>query len=772
MPQDKVVELSIDETNNLRATLGLKPLRVSSTFIPTTAGDTSKTDELTLSVQDSNALRSKLGLPPLNISKDAPSELSGKKASEAIHAPASNTRDRDLVKARIEDAKMKREVEAGVAKMKKETSSIYEHAEINGDTTDWIQKMRESKSEGKPEKKKEALLRNNDDFQKYTNNSFKDQNLTVTHNAKDFDVGQTTILTLADQMILDEEGDNENMLENVNMTENTVAAKNMEPGRSGGYDGYDDNEFGEAENDQIQLGINRVNKDSKSKGFKLGQKISNSEEDKESDIFALGKSVSLVSSKKSSMQADFMTYEEEESMGAIFMNKKDIEKRRRKKEKKLLKKMKKEGIEMKKPILRDVTEIGKDIVDELESTKHKKVGMRRKRKRYIDSDDSDNDDGSIGRGGNEHQNGNDIQENKDASIQQDRKNKFNIVMEKGNQRTQRVFENNPRKQETRDSETSNDIQHDHDDAFLSSSLSKARRLNRLKNLGKRVNDGTSINSKDVKGADAVVKSISSMKAQVQNETLITKNKNPTQRITFELDATKQFTAALRSKEAEKKRLVISKKVNTPLHNEGSKSQILHNQDAILPAEKNDSTLVKKDKVDNLDELAHEVKLDDNVQFGDTAATKPVGRGLSSFLSMLKHTGDITGKHAGKEELRGRAKDERNYEDYEKLNLQEVVQLDNRAILNDKDFELANREIKLEYRDDHGRLLTRKEAYRQLCYQFHGHGSSKKNEERRLKQIERERTQGSIASKHGKSGTLGALKATQKATGKAFVPYKT
>ena len=107
------------------------------------------------------------------------------------------------------------------------------------------------------------------------------------------------------------------------------------------------------------------------------------------------------------------------------------------------------------------------------------------------------------------------------------------------------------------------------------------------------------------------------------------------------------------------------------------------------------------------------------------------------------------------------------------NVLEVVKMDQSAMMNEKDKEFANREIKLEYRDEHGRLLTRKEAYRQMCYQFHGHGSSKKNEERRLKQIARERAEAAAASRHqGGKGTLGALQATQEATGKAFVVHKT
>jgi U4/U6.U5 tri-snRNP-associated protein 1 len=98
---------------------------------------------------------------------------------------------------------------------------------------------------------------------------------------------------------------------------------------------------------------------------------------------------------------------------------------------------------------------------------------------------------------------------------------------------------------------------------------------------------------------------------------------------------------------------------------------------------------------------------------------------------------------------------------------------------DKDKELANRDIKLEYRDKHGRLLTSKEAFRDLCYQFHGYGKSKRSEEKQLQQIAREQAEARLASRQvaaardgTTAGTLGALKATQKATGKAFVVHKT
>jgi U4/U6.U5 tri-snRNP-associated protein 1 len=41
-------------------------------------------------------------------------------------------------------------------------------------------------------------------------------------------------------------------------------------------------------------------------------------------------------------------------------------------------------------------------------------------------------------------------------------------------------------------------------------------------------------------------------------------------------------------------------------------------------------------------------------------------------------------------------------------------------------------IKIEYRDSMGRILTKKEAFRQLSYDFHGYGAGKAKTEKRMK----------------------------------------
>lgn len=820
MSSEDVVELSVDETNELRKKLGLKPLRMGSSSsssapapVPSedlhqSSSSNKNKEEINLSVDDTNALRAKLGLAPLKTTSN--SAPSGRKASEAIHAPAENNREKDEVKRRIEEAKLKREVEAGLAKLKKKGGNVASLAESGeGGATSWVEKMRQSKKEKvsttdaigdsneTKKKSKKKKKRKSDDavVSKYTGDDFKDQNITVSHATNEFEAGTTTILTLADKSILEADEDGEgNALENVNMAESATAKENMKKkrmlelglGHAGGYAGYDDDEF-EENGAQLTLGGaigsggpgggDDDDGKKKKKGFKLGNSIIQDEKDEsedKNDLFAgiSGKSVSLVSSKSNAQQADFMTYEEEETMGINSINKVDFEKRRKKKEKKLMKKLKKKR---KKSIDKDdkmednKQKSEKDektsLLDDLEGSAHQhtyknKKNLRKRKRRQADSEDEDEENQQ---NSNSYKKDEDMgAEEEDAAMQTERKKKFNEIMEKGNNRTNKVFKEVKNANFETDSPKNEDEEQEGDDAFLSAALSKARRLRRLREMNTKTSNTETSNQK---GADAVVQAIQAMKKETPSKES-SSNGSKSGRITFELDATKEFTRTLRSQTSEPLKPKLAAKVE---------AKIVDSKNDETAPKPTEMEVDEEEEAASLEELAKEVKVDqDNAGgFGDTASTVPVGRGLSSFLSMLKHTGDITGKNAGMEELRGRAKDERNYEDYEKLNLKEVVKLDTSGLngnIHEKDIEFANREIKLEYRDEHGRLLTRKEAYRNLCYQFHGHGSSKKNEERRLKQVERERSEASRAS--NTTGTLGALKATQRATGKAFVLHKT
>ena len=115
---EEVIELSVDETNALRAKLGLAPLRVGNgdqvcnslridsgkQQVSDAAGDE---EVLEMSVDDTNALRAKLGLAPLREDGDNQSKI--------VHKPAENQREIQEAEERVQRAKLQRDVDRGIA---------------------------------------------------------------------------------------------------------------------------------------------------------------------------------------------------------------------------------------------------------------------------------------------------------------------------------------------------------------------------------------------------------------------------------------------------------------------------------------------------------------------------------------------------------------------------------------------------------------------------------------------------------------------------------
>jgi hypothetical protein len=136
----------------------------------------------------------------------------------------------------------------------------------------------------------------------------------------------------------------------------------------------------------------------------------------------------------------------------------------------------------------------------------------------------------------------------------------------------------------------------------------------------------------------------------------------------------------------------------------------------------------------------------------------VAKGMAATLALLKGSGELKTTEA----LAGRAKDRRA--------------VDPSA----NDFN-----VKLEYRDDTGRKLTQKEAFRQLSYRFHGYGPGQKKKEKRLKVrhfvfnqsvlvyslqfVQAIETQNKAStSRAGNGGMMGSFTKAQEATGMAHI----
>jgi U4/U6.U5 tri-snRNP-associated protein 1 len=484
---------------------------------------------------------------------------------------------------------------------------------------------------------------------------------------------------------------------------------------------------------------------SKPYGFQIGAAIKEQEKETGSDLFAgtEGRGISLEPAEKDMTASDFMTIEEDEEQTGTKKKKKDTKFKKKKKEKKQKHLRTRDKEE-------DEEAPTKGLLDELEATAVETTKPSKRKRRESDADENADSD-QVG-----STKISEIPEEQDEAAK--KRARFDATMAKGNARTAEAFK------VVAPAPAPTFMDDEPDDTFLNAALAKARRLRRLREMPSQA-----------KGADAVAQALQ------QSRQLSQPKQAKEGGVTFEVDDTREFTRALRARaeQAERqqarKAQQMSKKVvaqtTTRAPPKPEEEQKIETVDVEMEEaeEQEDIAHLAKDLKD--DEKAVDVDLD-----GTTASTVSVGRGMSNVLSMLRRTGEITGKTAGKEELRGRAKDKRTYEDYEALDLQKVVKIGKNAT--DKDKEFASREIKLEYRDEHGRLLTRKEAYRNLCYQFHGHGSGHRNEERRLRQIAREQAEARVASAQvgddtgAPTGVMGALKATQKATGKAFVVHKT
>ncbi|XP_046739802.1 U4/U6.U5 tri-snRNP-associated protein 1 [Diprion similis] len=210
--------LSIEETNKLRAKLGLKPLETSTT-----------------SVDDPNKIKDDLG--------------------EFYHKPAPNTNDKvktQKIKDRLNTQKEKRQIESNLSKLK-----TLGESDSDDDAKAWVQKNRRLQLEKKKADERAKMLDQLDEefgigtlveeevqSERRSAYSNKDlRGLKVEHDMDTFEEGKTLVLTLKDQAVLDE---HEDVLVNVNMLdEERYSRSNLNKTKKPGYDAYDEDNFDE-----------------------------------------------------------------------------------------------------------------------------------------------------------------------------------------------------------------------------------------------------------------------------------------------------------------------------------------------------------------------------------------------------------------------------------------------------------------------------------------------------------------------------------------------
>lgn len=740
---DQIIDLSVEETNKLRLSLGLAPLRSSSSprrpsgpshsppsndapaMAQTRSDDASV---LELSVDDTNALRARLGLPPLRTGRAAPT------VRPPIDPGAAE---------REEQARLEEEVRQGMAEFQKQ--AVEEHKEGQDDVLSWAMAMRTTKA---PVTARTVASDGSHPTAAYSDQDL--QGLHVAHASTELQEGATTVLTLADASILETDESSKKVLglneageklENVDLvdqrkvSEGLKAKRKMElgMGRAGGYAGFDDDEFeelgGALAPSRFARGFGGDEEATKSvKGFQIGSQTVEENDDGQLDLFAQHHKATTLESRADVTASDFMTVAEEmmekearkANKAPKFKKKKDKSSKKKEKQKK------RNRVESDDEDEVPQEPTSNSLIAELEETAVAHDLVTRKRRR------NDEDDKTAPEK---------VMSAPEPTVSS--RARYEAIMSKANERTRKAF--GAHTKPTRAPE----IDEEPDDEFLNAALAKARRLNKLKELAAEQGARS-------RGAEAVVASLQASKSSAG---IIPVDAPSSNAVTFSVDETREFSLALQTR-AEQKRRKLAKASNDGSIIEAPEAKTLKSAEVLEEAEGD---------VDMAD-LVNDMKEEELESNGLGNGEVPLGRGLGGVLGLLKQTGDLSRPIAQREEMRGRAKDKKTYDDYEALDLSKVVRIGDNAT--ERDREMASREVKLEYRDKNGRLLTRKEAFRELCYQFHGHGSGKRKEEKKRSQISREQSEARVASRQASEGIFGALKAAQKATGKAFIVHKT
>lgn len=136
-------------------------------------------------------------------------------------------------------------------------------------------------------------------------------------------------------------------------------------------------------------------------------------------------------------------------------------------------------------------------------------------------------------------------------------------------------------------------------------------------------------------------------------------------------------------------------------------------------------------IEEVRELSQEMSTIHNTELPKTQTEKTnfqysekiVGRGLGGALTFLRERGALNSIDV---EWAGRNNDR-------KLLPHQLLVKDALFSNQEKDESSQRIEVALRRTDEYGRILTAKEAFRELCYHFHGKGPSKNRQQRRVKE---------------------------------------
>ncbi|OMJ27870.1 U4/U6.U5 tri-snRNP-associated protein 1 [Smittium culicis] len=197
-------------------------------------------DEISLSIEETNKLRISLGLKPLSVGNDSKTDTALENFKKLKDEQESSKRKLDL-KDRIEQSKIKRE---SIQKLDGKGIADIEPESVD-DAFEWVKNSRQRQKDltEKSNAKKKKLSKEDH----YLNDAYTSENLKglqVSHNINEIEQGEEEILILKDQTIteLEELGDelqSEKLVEKNRLTRNAELKKHLKEHGTFGK-GYDD----------------------------------------------------------------------------------------------------------------------------------------------------------------------------------------------------------------------------------------------------------------------------------------------------------------------------------------------------------------------------------------------------------------------------------------------------------------------------------------------------------------------------------------------------
>lgn len=249
-----------------------------------------------LSIEETNKLRAKLGLKPLEQKTNESSD--GKKKDdlgEFYHRPAANLAqkaEQEKIRRKIAEHKERRQLEEKLGKVK-----TLGESESDDDAESWVNKNRRIEQAKKEAEKRAKMLEELDqqfgigevieiEQRERRNKQYTERNLKglqVEHDLESFSEGKSVILTLKDKDVLDEE---EDVLVNVNMVDDDRYKKSLENKKKKTlYNAYDDDEFDQFGNYNPKSLLSKYDEEiegEKRESFRLG--VDNSAERREASL--------------------------------------------------------------------------------------------------------------------------------------------------------------------------------------------------------------------------------------------------------------------------------------------------------------------------------------------------------------------------------------------------------------------------------------------------------------------------------------------------------